>query len=66
MRFAASVVAALAIAMLVVLAVAGSNRFSGPVIVRMGEGHGIHRTDIIVTAVGVAAVTAVAVLAWRK
>lgn len=66
MRFAASAVAATAIAMLVVLAVAGSNRFSGPVILKMGGGHGIHRTDVIVAAVGVAAVAAVATLARRK
>jgi hypothetical protein len=60
------VIAAAAIALLVGLAVAGSNRFSGPVLVRIGESHGIHRTDVLVAAVGVAAIGAVAVLARRK
>lgn len=66
MRAVASLVAAAAIALLVVLAVAGSNRFSGPVLLRIGESHGIHRTDVLVAAVGVAAIGAVAVLARRN
>ena len=66
MRLVASVVAAAAIAVLVILAVAGSNKFSGPVLVRVGENHGIHRTDVFVAVVGATAVAAVALLARRR
>lgn len=66
MRRTASVVAAAAIALLVALAVTGSNRYSGPVWVRFGEEHGIHRTDVLVAAIGVAAIAAITVLTRRR
>lgn len=66
MRLVASVVASAAVAVLVILAADGSNRFSGPVLMRIGETHGIHLTDVFVAAVGATALAALAVLARRR
>lgn len=66
MRLLLTAVAATAIALLMILAVAGSNRFSGPVLIHFGDDHGIHVTDLLVATVGSAAIGAVAVLSHRR
>ncbi|MBA3265328.1 MAG: hypothetical protein H0T14_02980 [Nocardioidaceae bacterium] len=65
MRVLAVGVAAAAITGLAVLAVTGSNRFSGPVLVELSDDHGIHRIDVVVAAVGAAAIAALVKLARR-
>ncbi|WP_300681272.1 hypothetical protein [Nocardioides sp.] len=51
-RWVSSAVLALAVTLLWFFAIAGSSRFSGPVLWEFGSSsHGVHRDDLLVTAV---------------
>ncbi|WP_370327092.1 hypothetical protein [Euzebya sp.] len=65
MRRRAALTASVAIGVLVVLALAGQGRLSGPILVSVTSRHGIHLGDLLVVLAGVTAIAAVIRLARR-
>lgn len=58
--------AAAAVALLAVLVIPGSTPWSGPVLLGLTATHGVHVTDLVVVALGLALAVAVTSRAWPQ
>ncbi len=66
MRPTASLLTAALIALLIASVIIGHHPYSGPVLVTLGEGHGVHMADVLLAAVGFAAIAFVALFTRRR
>lgn len=66
MRWTAAVLGWGATAALVVVAVAGNSRLSGPTVLALTDGHGIHAGDGVVVALGALVMVTILVLLRRR